>query len=147
MSRVTAGTDNIKVSVVCLRLSHAQAGCTVIMADRTTDYTVISMVPPVIVCCINGIFLLNFSPFLKILLFSFQLASQMHRNWGKGASCTPSSFALLPLAWYFGRWCDFAGWQWPWQGWSRTFLVLSSLEMSRGCAYICVCWGARRGSV
>lgn len=57
---------------------------------------------------------------------------------GKGTGPTLSSLAPLPAASCCRRWCDFAGWQWPWQGWGRTSLVFSSIEMSTGCV-----WGFR----
>lgn len=103
--------DNIKVSVVCLYLSHAPPMCTMITADSTAVYSVFNRVLPVIVCYKSGIILLNFSP--KLSLFRLQPASKMQCHLDKGTSFTPDSFALLPQAWYLRRWCDFAGWQWP----------------------------------
>lgn len=47
MTRVSAGREDIKVSVTCLCLGRALAVCTVIMADRSPFYCKISLVPPV----------------------------------------------------------------------------------------------------
>lgn len=70
VSLVTAGRSSIKVSAVCLCLSCARPVCTVIMDDSTTGYGVISRAPPVIVCCVRGIFSPNFSTNPSLLAFN-----------------------------------------------------------------------------
>ena len=70
VSLVTAGRSCIKVSAVCLCLSCARPVCTVIMDDSTTGYGVINRAPPVIVCCVRGIFSPNFGTNPSLLAFN-----------------------------------------------------------------------------
>ena len=139
MSLVTAGRSSIKVSAVCLCLSCARPVCTVIMDDSTTGYGVINRAPPVIVCCVRGIFSPNFSTNPSLL--AFNLLRRWSAIWAK-APAPPWALWLRSLQLRAaGAGVMLQADSDPGRGWGRTSPVFSSLEMSMGC----VCVGGFRG--
>lgn len=125
MNCVTAGKNNIKVFAVGLCLSYAQPVCTVIMTDSTTGYSVIDGEPPVMVCCVRGIFSPNSIPNLS---FSFQPFLQMNSRLGKAAPSAHLLCSLQPDA--PGAGVILQADSDP--GRDGSSLFLSSLKMSRG---------------